>query len=292
MTYVPIKLLTPLVTPEPGLLMAVLHAYFDESGKEGDDQHSSVVVAGYLADLPSWHQFESNWQGTLTAAGVGALHMKDFANSYGEFSSWKGDEERRSAFLAELVSVISSARLEGFGAVVRLADLRRFNAERGQDISALPLALFLCTMHMYVEHPTATIEVVFDCLDKPYTVFDEARRYGKSQPGGEISYTMIPLDGKQLNSRNVLPIQAADFLAWETRKHHTRLDEWFSAFAADIDQGAWDEHLKEWMARHGKPWPNQRKSFSALLDATKQTGFIWSYTSLCQLDAIRRGVWA
>src|SRR5215831_17772262 len=79
-------------------------AYFDGSGSPADT--AAVVVAGFVAPVDQWVDFERNWNECLKHFGVSALHMREFAHSRGEFSSWKGNETKRRHFLGRLITII------------------------------------------------------------------------------------------------------------------------------------------------------------------------------------------
>jgi hypothetical protein len=66
--------------------------YFDESGSPDDT--AALVVAGFVAQSEQWIEFERNWSTVLSVFGVSSIHMKDFAHSVREYSSWKGDDRQ------------------------------------------------------------------------------------------------------------------------------------------------------------------------------------------------------
>lgn len=55
--------------------MAILYAYFDESGKKGD--HRVVAFAGMCATEKRIEIFDEEWQGLLRTYGWKTLHMKE-----------------------------------------------------------------------------------------------------------------------------------------------------------------------------------------------------------------------
>jgi Protein of unknown function (DUF3800) len=291
-TTISLQSLSVLVTARQDHLMGAFKAYFDESGKEDDPQHDELAVGGYIADWVTWRVFEEKWQKALADESVAEFHMKNFAHSCNGFEEWKGNEERRTKFIKSLVDAIASSGLKGYPATIRLNDLRRFNSERKTSIEALPLAMYLCLLHIQYEHPSDLVEIVFDKLDKPSVFTDEVHRFATTHHGINSDRMINVLDGKDLNSGNVLPIQAADFLAWEARKHHTRISEWFATRSILLsNKDDWMDDLKSWMSERGRIFPDRRKSFSALLEATPFMGRIWDYTSICELSGARRDVW-
>lgn len=100
----------------------VLRAYVDESGKADSD---FLAVAGAISSPDAWSRFETRWGEVLRYFGAPALHMRTFAHSTKEFAAWKGDEQKRQDFLAQLMQVALET-VDGFiGAVV---DVRVFRA--------------------------------------------------------------------------------------------------------------------------------------------------------------------
>jgi hypothetical protein len=89
--------------------------------------------------------------------------------------------------------------------------------------------------------------------------------------------------------RDLVELQAADFLAWEWRKSHEDRKEWWQKPDKPTD---WNERwadFEDWM-EHEKP--RTRKSILALLERAQFTGFIWDYDRLCEAHERRGGVWS
>jgi hypothetical protein len=102
--------------------VALFSAYFDASG--APDDCDAVVVAGFIAEAGQWVEFERNWQDALRAFEVSGLHMKEYAHSLKEFSSWRGDQKRRAAFLERLVSIVKIRTLHSFVTAVMMDGYR------------------------------------------------------------------------------------------------------------------------------------------------------------------------
>jgi hypothetical protein len=99
--------------------------YCDASGHP--DSTRVLAVAGFIATVDQWLKFECNWKDTLGKFGVTSLHMKHFAHSSGEFSGWKGDEDKRRDFLRELIGNIVLRVRHSFASAVLLDDWREVN---------------------------------------------------------------------------------------------------------------------------------------------------------------------
>jgi hypothetical protein len=109
-----------------GARMAMLTAYFDASGK---DRLPVLTVAGFISHVKKWDRFEGEWRRILTRYGVSEMHMTDFASSRGQFCAWKGQTEKRRAFISELASCVKRNVNKGFSCSVVAADYRKVNRE-------------------------------------------------------------------------------------------------------------------------------------------------------------------
>jgi hypothetical protein len=114
-------------------------AYFDGSGSPDDTV--AVAVAGFVATVRQWKEFERNWKDCLNDFGVSALHMRDFAHSRGEFTEWKGDENRRRRFLGRLISIIQVRVQHSFASVVRMDESRKVDTKYRLSEFSKPYAL-------------------------------------------------------------------------------------------------------------------------------------------------------
>ena len=106
--------------------MALLSAYFDASGNK---RKSVVTVLGFVSRVEKWDRFNEQWKAILKSEGVSSMHMTDFASSLGEFVSWKGQTERRKAFIFALANCIRRNTNKGFGNSVILNDYKSIDRE-------------------------------------------------------------------------------------------------------------------------------------------------------------------
>ena len=63
----------------------------------------------------------------LAKEGITMFHMNKFAHSTGEFSRWKGDEDRRQRFLQKLKKIIKTKTHKGFSATLLLDSYQQVN---------------------------------------------------------------------------------------------------------------------------------------------------------------------
>lgn len=122
--------------------MAKFIAFFDESGSPAEQV---VVVAGFVAAVEQWVEFERNWKDLLNAFNVSSLHMRQFAHSRGEFTDWVGDERKRRRFLERAVNIICTRVRHTFASAVMMDEYRKVDAEYCLSEFSKPYALAGCT---------------------------------------------------------------------------------------------------------------------------------------------------
>lgn len=105
--------------------MSMFTLYCDASGSPDDTK--VLAVAGYISSVDQWLEFERNWKQTLKKFGASSLHMKHFAHSVGEYSSWRGNETKRRDFLRELIGNIILRARHSFTSAVLLDDWKEIN---------------------------------------------------------------------------------------------------------------------------------------------------------------------
>jgi hypothetical protein len=198
--------------------MAVVSGYFDDS-RDG----KVLTLAGYVGGEPHWEVFEEQWAAVLDRFEVPYFHMKEFGDPNGVYQKWlpaKDHYEEIKVFMAGLARAIGRSQLKGFGSILRLNDLDRFNAEKGQSLEPYPLAAYANMVWIGNANPKSVINLTFDRTEQISSKLKKAKSYADSDryyPGVANLIQLNPLN-KGLTWRNVRPLQAADFIAWEIRK--------------------------------------------------------------------------
>ena len=203
---------------------ALLACYLDEAGgnKEG-----FTVVGGFVSTAALWEQFEIDWRLMLASYKIPHFHMKEFSQSNGPFKKWNDLPKIRRRFLHDATDIIR---------------------QRAQ------WAVF-CYVHHQVYEIVDRHFALTETLSSPYAV---AGRTCVAQVGLWNRSTNSPLEdikfvfedggpdkGGLLAAMNIAPtlpdpifepsreiknklgiprpglvqLQAADFLAYELRKH-------------------------------------------------------------------------
>jgi hypothetical protein len=189
-------------------LMTIFTVYFDGSG--APDDSAAVCVAGFVAEAQQWLAFERNWQDVLLRFDAPPLHMRRFAHSIKEFSSWKGDEKRRSDFVKALISVIKLRVRHSFASAVVMKDYNEIATRFAIRESFSPFALTGCTCISKVRRwarkwaiDENSIKYVFEDGDKDKTdLFRCADKH----------FGVSPIF---LKKGETVAFQAADLLAYE-----------------------------------------------------------------------------
>lgn len=190
-------------------LLLVLKAFIDESGKT---EPPVFVMAGFLARAEQWAAFNDEWRAVLDEPHpIEAFHMVD--------SEWTGDRKR----LGKLIDVIRRHVITGIAVTVFHDDYEAIF--KGRVAKRMDRPYFL----MYHSIMTLAMEwEIENGMDEPIDfIFDE--QHGESDYLQSI-FTRIkemapPEIQRRFGSRpihaddkKVLPLQAADILAWSLRR--------------------------------------------------------------------------
>jgi len=191
--------------------MAMFTCYFDVGGHP--DNTDVLSVAGFIANVGQWIRFEKEWKKVLAEFGVSSLHMRTFAHSRGEFSSWKGDENKRRAFLAALIRVIKRRVRHSFASSVYLVHYQEIDAIHHIRKVRSPLAMAGCTCIQHVRNWALTKK--FD-LNQILFIFEDG-----DVEKANLSQAVVHDFGIHLtfmNKEQCAAFQAADLLAYEHLK--------------------------------------------------------------------------
>ena len=199
-------------------LMLMLMACLDESG--GRDT-PVVSMAGFLAREDQWLRFAREWRHALDEFSVGYLHMKKYAHSKAPFENWS--DKKRELFIRRLIWVIKSNVLASVGAAVSVTD---FDDILGREPRGFDDPYFFCfnscasavLAYCSKNNISETVSLVCDETDKSrrrigeyYSAF---KRIAAEENRQQLAAVVFADD------QVVVPLQAADFLAYELNKYH------------------------------------------------------------------------
>lgn len=197
----------------------MIRAYFDDSGKESTPSGQFVCMAGYLADSSYWELFASEWRQRLLEHGISSIHMKDLIPLQGEYKKLGWDAAKRDEVLKQFIQVIKATRLIGFGVGVDALAWRELRKVYSK-LDDVQTFCFARTMRMVIETVKAAAPRDFVAIH-----FDPDPQFGAARlrlfdeiwghdPTARSYLASITFADKIIFS----PLQAADLLAWETRK--------------------------------------------------------------------------
>jgi Protein of unknown function (DUF3800) len=203
----------------------VWQAFFDESG---DREHSPVLVlGGFLAPYVQWHDFREQWKLMLgNKPDIENFKMNEAQKLRGQFLGWSEkdrDERVRLAYrtIEDHVSfqVSCIVDIEALDKIVPKEELGRRKCPNPYYVA---FAAIITKIIQYQRTIGVSEKIDF--------IFDE-RVMEKSQivDGWESFKANTPIDMRDLlerapafeNDKDLLPLQAADLLAWWVRKMAT-----------------------------------------------------------------------
>jgi len=277
------------------VIAVMMSGYFDDSRTEGE----VLAIAGFVGIERKWKRFDKLWPAFLARHGVPYAHMKEMNSPSGPFAKWlpaKEHADELKSYFSDMDGTLHQSKFDRFGSIVRLRDLEKFNKENGLSLDPYALAIYACILHIKRRYFGAIINLFFDRFDHAKSRIDKGLEYAKTDrtdPGVTELIQPIPIQAG-LTYQQVRPIQAADFLVWEIRKHNFEQSEWWDSL--NVPTLGWSERFesyKSWSReKYGTNLPTPRKSLEALVRNSNVKGLMWDYPGLCIAHEARGGVWS
>ena len=224
--YIPIKCYRVLSFGEHRAML-MLRSYMDESGKYDDPSIQMVSVCGVISSLERWTHFESKWKDVLDEYSVFWFHMKDFAHHKGEFEGWK--EPIRREFIGKLMKVIDERVMGCLAATMSKYDFDNLTENQKLALGNDPYypCFLACIIHSaetaFNLAPDEQVELFFadnpGFKTKAYEFYERCKAENVPE---DIRKRLGPIT---LNAepRKVLPLQAADLVAYEVNHNLTEM---------------------------------------------------------------------
>lgn len=227
------------------ILFGMFRSYFDAAG--GEDQ-GFIVVAGWVSSVTLWERFEVDWRLALARAGVPYFHMKEFSQSKGPFKSWKSQEQRRANFIGVLAAIIRDYGMFGTGTYLDFNIFNNVNKAyclrewEGNEYSltARDCAAMATRWAINQNPPALPMEYIFEDGDKGKGFLQRLMEMqGYPSPIFRPSRDRKAIiEGHETEIKGVIPLQAADFAAYELRRARDLLH-----------RNAWaEEHRRSFLA--------------------------------------------
>jgi len=208
-------------------VLVMLKAYFDDSC--GDEGSRILLLAGCVHRYSVWADFSIGWEAALAASpSIRYFHMREARNLTGEFLRWKGrDRDAKIRMLADVVrsyepwvvfAWISRAEHDAVLKPVAPHVLR-------QAYFLLFYAVIVKLAHWHhAMGVTLPVDFVFDEQGATGNQAAMWYRYIKNLEKPEIA-ALFGSSPTFQDDKVVLPLQAADMVAWHLRRRKDRPDE-------------------------------------------------------------------
>jgi uncharacterized protein DUF3800 len=193
--------------------------YFDDAG--GKD-HGFMIVAGYVANVQRWQQFECDWKIFLAKYDLPYLHMKTFAHSKLPYEHLKEKEGTRAQILGNAATIIGSTVECGFSVSISCEVFEKVCEEfELSTVVSSPYALVgrscIAAANIWRGYPDKRqfeTEYIFDQDGEDVGgLINMVKNWTPKLPL-PIFKPSRDMDGQ----RGFIQLQAADFLAYEARK--------------------------------------------------------------------------
>lgn len=201
--------------------MTVFEANFDESGKLDDGK--VVCVAGYLSTPEKWQRFSDVWIEKLGEYGLSEFHMTDYENKQGPFKGLA--ENDRVELIGELCSLIRDHTCLSIAGAILTKDYNDiFKEDLKQRIPYLQDPYYLCFIYcldlLVKQFDTlcpddATVALV---LEQNKGMEGRARQYFDEYKHKHRGHGAEKFADLVFRPKTYVPLQAADVLAYESRK--------------------------------------------------------------------------
>lgn len=205
----------------------MLTAYIDDSGWDG--KSPVFVLAGYVSSTEKWSAFSDEWRAVLNLPHPTTLPYLKMADAYqlrkrsSVFRGWT--EEDRDSRLKEFCPVINRHVEHGVAIVVPIeAHRRHFKGlfapealDRPYFLSFFSLASLIAAVVRTVGY-NEKVELIYDTQENESKSFfmDQFEKFMQAAPPSAAGLFNVP---KWEDDKDVLPLQAADMLAWHIRRY-------------------------------------------------------------------------
>jgi hypothetical protein len=209
----------------------VLTVHFDDSGTHLESP--VAVCAGWIAPFPQWKKLTREWNKARAEYGFDTFHMAEFVanynkSEYADKNIWT--DRKKRIVLKRLRNIVQSRISQGFAVAVIKKDYDdlvtgtlRSHAGKYHYTYAVRAAIGFIEDWRERSGIQGPIEYIFDRMVKGpekrevESVFEWAERRSDALSRYGIFRGCHSFQDK----RDILPLQAADMLAWLSRREHS-----------------------------------------------------------------------
>jgi hypothetical protein len=196
---------------------AVIRCYFDDSGQESDPTHRFVVMAGYMAG--DWDRLNRAWRSLLLKHGLSHIHMKEMIG-VAQKRDWP--DGHLTDVLREFIMAIKESILVGFGVAVDLDAFRKVPdhiRKRLGDAQIFCCSRILRRIMDRLNEAGMGEEPISIAFDQDFGFARSRLRMIAELRKRDPQLRAVLAQVSFADSEHFYPLQAADVLAWETRRH-------------------------------------------------------------------------
>jgi hypothetical protein len=197
-------------------------AYFDASGSMGDSP--VFVMAGYIGRSADWERFTPEWQAGLeTPKAIDYFKMSEAWARRGEFHGWHTED--RDSRLKLLAPIVNRHAIASVISVVPINSWKRHFVGRLDNsyhdrpyYFAFHGIISNAVKYLHAKSIKEKIDCIFDSEGgEPIAeIIDGFSRYAEMAPNHLKEYIGDPPVFR--DEKEILPLQAADMLAWHIRR--------------------------------------------------------------------------
>jgi hypothetical protein len=202
-------------------LQLMLWTYFDESGKLGDSDF--ICLCGYIADEAGWEGFAKDWHHVLTRHGIPFLHTSALFNGSKPYKKTDWPDDRRDAAMLDFASVALKHASGAFGIGVDTKFYKTMPKEDREVLGGKKPELFL---FQRILHQVVRAVAQWPQPEEVSLNFDSEDEFSVSSLRDLIWIQNNRPEVKALvraiafcNDESFMPIQAADMLAYGTKRY-------------------------------------------------------------------------
>ncbi len=208
----------------------MLVCYLDDSGSDRDTP--TATLAGYMAAIPAWAEFETAAADVFDREGVEVLHAKLFHHSKGVFRSW--GLGKKQAFAEEIYSLLRPRVTLGVAFSTVKKAYATAKAETGMARQTSPFGFsFMALANLLLQDPATRRMLMVDGYDISFVVeggnkndgdiarmFNEVKRSLQERDGLGHKFASISF----VDKRHTIAVQMADFLAFHCSRLSTAME--------------------------------------------------------------------